>query len=613
MPKDIKKKVKTVVQRQYLSKDFDQFRRELLEYARTFFPDKIKDFSDASTGGMFLDFAAFVGDSMSFYLDHQFNELNIETAVETTNVESLLRNAGVKIRGASPSVCDVDFYLEVDSEKISGEYYPKAVYLPVVKEGTILNSNTGVKFELTHNIDFSQKHGAAFVHEYITSKTDADGNPSTFLMKATGQCVSGQRFNETFAIPDTTKPFRKIQLKSSNVTDIISVADSESNRYYEVDSLAQDVIYKRVSNTSEDFEDVSENFELLPAPYRFISSTSKKSGLTTIRFGSGRAGTLDDDIVPDPSELAMPLYGKKTFSRFTMDPGSLLETQTLGISPRNTTITVVYRAGGGLSHNVDTGTVNSISALNLRFKENVPSNISASIRASMSVNNENPARGAEDAPTLTELRSIALGFKNSQSRIVTKQDLISRLYTMPTNFGRVFRVGISSNPNNPLATRLHIISRNRHGQLVTSPDTLKRNIRVYINEFRLISDAIDIIDANVINFGINYSIVVDQFSNSEVTLQKINKKLKDYFKIQNFQIGSPIFISDVQNIIINADGVSSLSNLRLSNLFGVIEERQYSPRIFDVPSNIKENILIAPEGSIFEIRHPDEDIVGNAS
>tara|TARA_R110002074_G_scaffold398102_1_gene589542 strand:+ start:14 stop:568 length:555 start_codon:yes stop_codon:yes gene_type:complete len=184
---------------------------------------------------------------------------------------------------------------------------------------------------------------------------------------------------------------------------------------------------------------------------------------------------------------------------------------------------------------------------------------------------------------------------------------------MPTNFGRIFRVGISSNRNNPMATTLHVLSRNKKGQLVTSPDTLKRNIRTYINDYRLISDAIDIVDGRVVNVGVRYKIVVDAFSNTQTVVQNANTALKSYLKIENFQIGEPLFISDLQNIIINTDGVSSVSDVKLINRFGVKDERIYSTTIFDMKSNTQDNILIAPEGTIFEVRFPDEDIMGTAS
>jgi hypothetical protein len=613
MAKNIKKQINHVVPRGYLSKDTRAFKAELLEYARTYFADRIRDFSEPSVGGMLLDFAAFVGDSQSFYLDHQFNELNVETAVETINVESLVRSAGVKIRGSAPSVVEVDVYVEVNAALVDGEYQPRMSYCPNIKEGTLFTSNTGVNFELTEDLNFGLQSRGKFVAEYVVGQTDSNSNPTTFILKRAGTCVSGNLFNKNFSIGSNFIPFRTIRITEENVTEIISVADSEGNQYYEVDSLTQDVVYKRVANLSEDSNLVPENIELMPAPYRFISSMSRKTGVTTIKFGSGRASTLDDDIVPDPSELALPLYGKKTFSRFSIDPNSLLETQTLGMSPVGTTITVKYRAGGGLTHNVDAGTIRSITTLFIDFSTNVPAATASTIRASLSVNNPAVAEGGENPLTLNELRSTALAFRNSQSRIVTKDDLVARIYTMPTNFGRVFRVGVSSNPHNPLATRLHVLSRNKRGELVTSPDHLKKNLRVYINEFRLISDAIDILDARIINLSIRYAIVTDSTSNASIVVQNVNSSLKEYLQIENFQIGEPLMISDLENLIINTDGVTSLSAIKLLNVFGVVDERQYGFSPFSINANTEKNILVVPEGSIFEVRYPDYDIIGSAT
>jgi len=334
---------------------------------------------------------------------------------------------------------------------------------------------------------------------------------------------------------------------------------------------------------------------------------------TTIRFGSGDAQSTDEDIMPDPSELSLPLYGKrKTLSNFTVDPNKLLKTSTLGISPQNTTLTVTYRHGGGISHNVSEGSIRSISTLSTKFGASISSSNISAIRSSIEVINAEPAEGGENAPTINELRSTVLSYRNAQMRMVTKQDLIARIYTMPNKFGRVFRVGIRSNPNNPLASVVSIISRTEDGQLIISPDTLKENLRVFLNESRLISDAIDILDAPVINFGINYSITVSGYANPESVIQKANENLKTYFEIENFQIEQPIMMSDIINIIINTDDVVSLVSLSLSNKTGDDSGNLYSDFPYSLVENTDRGIVNCADGGIFEIKFPEDDIVGSA-
>lgn len=618
-----KREIKNIGARSFLNKDRDAFRATLLHHARTFFADRIQDFSEPSLGGLLLDFSAEIGDHMSFYLDHQFNELDAETAIETKNIQRHLRSAGVPITGASPAVVSVTWAIEVPAEKVGSTHVPKVSTLPIILEGSILESDDGVQFELMEDLDFSAKlKDGTYKARTIVGESSTDGSPLTYIMSLGGSgdfprtpagfCVSGVRSTDTFSIPNTYKSFRELSLSNEDVTQVISVFDSDRNEYYEVSSLADDTVFRGIPNVDADDELVLENLEVIPAPYRYVAMTDFDTKLTTLRFGSGNAAVLNDDIIPDPSDLALPLYGKRIFSRFTLNPGQLLETQTLGVSPVNTTITVAYRHGGGLKHNVAAGTINTVSTLRMSFPGIPSSTLATSVRASVSVRNPKPAAGGEDALELNELRSKIPAARNAQNRIVTKEDLLARVYTMPSNFGRVFRAGVRSNPRNPLAAQLFIVSRDAGGNLVISPDALKKNLRVFLNQFRMISDAIDILDARVVNFSIEFKVALQPSSTKNVVLQDIISRLQRYFAIENFQIDQPIQLDDVNNIIFNSPGVMSVIDLRAKNMFGTVLERTYSGSKFDVASNTKKRLIVGPPGSIFEIRYPQYDIVGTA-
>lgn len=623
MPINTKNDIKNVIARSFLNKDRDAFKAMLLQHARTFYPDRIKDFSEASLGGLLLDFPSEVGDHMSFYLDHQFTELDPELAVESTNLQRHLRIAGVPITGASPAVVAVAFALEVPSELVGSQYVPQDSALPVILEGTIVESDEGISFELTEDLDFGSRDADGNLKAaMVVGETASDGSPSTFILMMGGPgnfprapdgiCISGFRTSDSFVIPNSFEAFREITLSNENVTEIISVTDSDGNTYYEVESLAQDTVFKGIPNLDDDGDLVAENLELVPAPYRFTKSMSFETKLTTLRFGAGNAATINDDIIPDPSQFALPLYGKRTFTRFSLDPGKLLGTQTLGVSPVNTTMTVVYRYGGGLSHNVSATAITTVTTLKMQFTGNPTAPLATQIRASVSVKNPDIASGGEDALTLDELRDKIPASRNAQSRIVTKADLLARVYTMPANFGRVFRAGVRSNPRNPLATQLFIISRNADEQLIVSPDALKKNLRTFLNEFRMISDAIDILDAPVVNLGIEFKVVTEPLAVKNIVLQTIITSLKRYFRVENFNIDQPIRIDEVHNIIFNSPGVVGVIDLRFKGINGTVGDREYSEVKFDVASNIRKRMVIGPPGSIFELRFPDTDIVGSA-
>ena len=352
---------------------------------------------------------------------------------------------------------------------------------------------------------------------------------------------------------------------------------------------------------------------MIPAPYRFVRETSTESGLTTLRFGSGNADTLDGDIIPDPSELSLPLYGKRVFSRFTIDPTSLLKTKTLGISPRNTTLSVQYRSGGGTDHNVSSDSINTVDSLLISFPNGPTAADELSVRASISVTNTSPAAGGEDALTIEAIRALIGSARNSQNRIVSKQDLLSRIYTMPANFGSVFRAGVGSNDRNPLATNLYIVNRSAEGALTLSPDSLKKNLSNYLDEFRIVSDALDILDAKIINVGIEFEVSVDPSFNSDAVLSRAIDKLITYMNVENFQIGQPIRTSDLTNLIYNTPGILSVIDVSVVNIASNVGNRIYSDIVYNIPINTRRGLIIPPVGGIFEVKYSNFDIKGTVS
>ena len=200
--------------------------------------------------------------------------------------------------------------------------------------------------------------------------------------------------------------------------------------------------------------------------------------------------------------------------------------------------------------------------------------------------------------------------RNAQNRIVTKQDLLARIYTMPSEFGRVFRVGVSDNPRNPLATTMFVVNRDISGKLTLSPDALKKNLVTYLNEFRLISDAVDILDARIVNYGIKFQVATDPSFNPSAVLNSCIAKLEQYTRVQNFQIGEPLRLSDLTNIVYNTPGVLSVVDLKPVSLVGNQNNRIYSPVVHNIKGNTVKGMVFPPEGGIFELKFSEFDIKG---
>jgi len=606
MADNIKNKFGLQRKRNYLNRDFTDFRLDLLRYANIYFKDKIQDFSEASLGGLFLDMAAYVGDNMSFYLDHQFKELDPTTAVESQNIEAMVRNAGIKITGNSPASVTVNFYIEVKTttDPTTLETIPDHGSLPRIKDGAKISTSSGVVFNLTEEVNFSKKDENGLYLAEVTPILSAAGAIDSFVFMQTGLCVSGTVKTQTVTVGTDFVAFRTITLDEAHVSSIMRVYDSDGNDYYEVESLSQDTVFRKNKLSSGDT-----SIEVITAPYRYSTATSVQNRSMTLRFGSGNSSQILENTVPDPSDLALPLYGKDTFSSFSLDPNRLLSSPSLGVSPVDTTMKLIYRYGGGAEHNVEAKAINAIDEIEWIFLQGVGYSDAQSIKTSLAVSNPNPARGGAAAPTLSDLKNFVTSARTMQNRIVTVDDLLARIYTLPTEFGVVYRANVLPNPENALSSLLYIISRNATGQLSPSSDALKKNLSTYLNEFRLIGDAMDVLDALVINYQIKITCRFAHNANKYELISLILRKVKALFSIDTVALGKPIVKSDILNVVINQPGVISCVSIKLVNIAGTIQEKTYSGDQKNLDLALKDDIYFAEPFEVYELRYPNKDIL----
>lgn len=614
MPKNIKKQIASAKDISYTSRDFRSLRNDLRQFVGTYFRDAILDTTDSSVAGMLIDVAAYIGDVNSYYIDHQFNENSLEKAVETRNIERLVRESGVKVTGRSPAIGFLDITVTVPAKFLDGEYSPDKDKMPTIKAESIFNSSRGISFFLPDDLNFGELDSAGDLVARFEVNAITAGVPIDFLITRRALVVSSELKTQTVTVPDAFQPFRTVVISDSDANQIVRVVDADGDDYYEVESLTQSTIFKRLANSRADRSEADERIQLIHAPKRFTVTRTNISGETTLTFGSGREDVFDEDVIPDPSEHAITLFGdKKSLNKITIDPNSFLGTQTLGISPRNTVLTITYRAGGGLNHNTGIGGINTIDTLVTEFPTGMGTTEATLIRASTSCTNPAPVLGGEDEPSIEELRQIALLNRNSQNRIVSREDLIARVYSLPSNFGRVFRVSVRDNPNNPQAAQLFILSRDSTGKLTFSSDTLKENLSRYLSKFRIVSDAIDVLDGSIVNLGLNYTVTISQEARASIVLSAINSKLKSYLNVENFQIDQPIKIGELENIILNTPDVEAITSISFKNITGTIGVNQYSNYVYDPARKIDRGLLFPPTGGIFEIRFPNNDIVGRIS
>ena len=609
---------------QYLSKDFNSFRSNLLNFTQTYYPNTYNDFSEGSPGMMFMEMAAYVGDVLSYYVDTQLQETFLNTAQERTNLFHLAYTLGYRPKVTSVSAVKMDVFQLVPSKGSSGDKSPDFDYALKIKQPTSFRTSDGTNFILQKDIVFD--HSSSLdPTEISVYSIDANSEPFYYLLKKSSLAISAERKTKTFDI-GAIKQFLILNLVEGEIISIESIVDSDGYQYTEVPYLAQDTVFENIDNVQGNSTTLFEHYVETPyllkikqVPRRFVTRFTSKN-ILEIQFGAGDSSKTDEEILPIPDNIG--LGGKDGRSKLdqSIDPSNFLHSQTYGKAPSNTTLTVTYLTGGGLRSNVFSQTINKISNLSITNKPNLNGNLLSFCKESLACSNPEPSTGGSSGDTIEDLRLNTIANFASQQRVITKEDYMVRTLSMPSLYGSIAKTYIVkssdiefTNLNNELSqisSNLYILGYDRDKKLTTCNTATKTNLATYLNYYKPLTDSINLIDAFIINFGIDFEITTFRnFQNQQVILDSINE-LQNYFNIDKWQINQPIIMSEIYNLIGNVKGVQSVINVNFINKAG--EELGYSKYKYDFSTATKNGIIYpSMDPSIFEIKYLNGDIRGN--
>ena len=587
----------------YTSRDFESIKNDLENYAQRYYPTTFKDFSEASFGAMMLDMVAYVGDQLSFYADFQANESFLDSAITYDSVNRLSNTLGYKTPGAATSSGQAAFYIIVPADVNSRG--PDLDYFPILQRGSLVSSNGGAVFTLAENVDFTDPNNQVTVARVDNST----GNPTYFAIKAFGQVISGQRRQQTVAVDDYQR-FLRLRVDDDNISEVLSIRDSQGNEYYQVDYLTQDVIVQEFQNTSDDRQAVPFIMKLRPVPRRFITEFTVE-GDTFVQFGYGSEENITTDVVADPSDVILDVSGRTYITDQTFDPTNLISTDKFGVVPTNTTLTIEYTANTSDTINLSVNGLSEVISPLFSFRDQTaldPGEV-VNVISSIEVVNEDPILGDTSVPTAEEVRERAFGTFASQNRAVTRVDYINLIYRMPSKFGKVKRANVVRDVDSLKRNlNVYLLSENANGDLTEPNESLKENTAVWLNKYRMINDTIDVLNGKVINIGIRFKVLPELDVNRYELLEACVQKLKDEYINIKFNIGEAIYISEIYKLLNEVPGVVDTTEVELVNKFGGL----YSNYVFDIDSNLSDDgrFLIVPEDAAVEVLLPDNDIAG---
>ena len=601
----------------YLNRDFNSFRNALINYSKTYFPTTYTDFSEASPGMMFMEMASYVGDVLSFYQDNQIQETFTQYANQTNNLFDLAYMFGYKPKVTGVAETTVDFYQRVPSVGVNKE--PDFSYALVVGENTQVKSNVSDTTFLTEDlIDFTVS--SSFDPTEITVyAVDGSNNPTEYLLKKSRKAISAT-VNTTTLTFTTPEEFATRTITANNLIGILDIVDSDGNVWYEADYLGQELVFDSIKNTNpndpnnyQDSDSAPYLLQTRQAQRRFATRFLDASTLQ-IQFGAGKSNDTDEEVIPNSDNVGLGLPFEKDKLTTAYSPLNFIFSNTYGIAPSNTTLTVRYLTGGGTSANVPANSLTSLVSTNTvtfaNYSATDPSGDYQAAFDSLAVANPNAATGGGDGDSVEELRQNIISNYGTQMRNVTLDDYLVRTLSMPSKYGKVAKAYIekakvSSDTNNVLD--LYVLGFDSNKKLIAPSEALKSNIRTYLSVYKMIGDSVKIKEAFVINLGIDFEIIALPNYNSNEVLRNCIIELQNYFNIDNWQINEPIVLRDVYAVLDNVKGVQTVKNISFTNKTG----GSYSNYRYDVTGATVNNVIYPSiDPMVFEVKFPNSDIKG---
>ena len=425
------------------------------------------------------------------------------------------------------------------------------------------------------------------------------------------------------------------------------------------------------SNTNSDLNSVSSIvpyiLEVQKVPRRFATKVNSDNTITLL-FGSGDISLNEAQILPNSKNVGLGLANSVNRLNSSIDPSNFLKTSTFGLAPVNTSLTIKYLVGGGISSNINQGDLTNIRRI--EFDDDllsIPTDIVGSYtdsKASIAVENLEAAIGGRGNESIEEIRQNALAMFGSQNRAVTKQDYVVRAVSMPERYGSVAKVYVSqdgeidnnspasilSNPdtlaeftnlvdamkgmnkadiqkeltkflvnkksslnevNNPFAINMYVLGYDGNKKLTNLNQAVKQNLKTYLGEYRMLTDAVNIIDGFIVNIGVDFEIICYSNYNKREVLANCLKDLQDYFEIDNWTFNKPINISEIELILANIEGVMSVPYVKINNLCR--GAGNYSANDYNIEEATKGKIVYPSlDPCVFEVKYPNKDIKGRA-
>lgn len=631
----------------YLSRDFADIKDELIKFSNTYYPELADDFNDSSVGAWFIDLVAAVGDDLSYHTDRMYQETNIDSANLKSSVLNQARANGLKIPGKKSSICEVEIscVLPTSSE---GIHLPDWNYAPILQNTSIVSAGD-YNYQLTEDVNFAEQFNKdGFSNRKMTPARDGNGSITGYNVSKSTIVINGiTKIYKKVIYSTDLKPFMEVVLPEANVMNVESIIFKETTdfntnpstyeyyideeqyrigsesvmtyRFFECDSLADQWRFGTEANIDQYVINDIYNPHLYDDYYEIVKDekTDEVKTARTSRYYRGKWKPLTQKFITEFTDNgylkiifgAGNTYGDvpsgyTTYGEYIA--ARQINNDMLGVIPKEGwTMYVLYRVGGGISTNLGPGAINKITLANIDWGGNT-GNTDGSIRGkvitSFEVTNLSTAVAGKDEPSTEEIKALMKYNMGAQNRAVTVKDYRVKLMQMPPKYGAPFRNTVIE-ANNKI--EMDFLGINALGQLDSAlPQTLVENVIEYMSNYKQINDYIEIKSGRIYNIGLGIDVFIDKNYNPANVITNIINSVKEYFNVNNHEMGDDIFLGDLEKEITLLDGVVSLIDLRVYKIWN----GRYSPDKCPLPPLVPEGVcepspaqpFNTPDGSLSE-------------
>ncbi len=610
----------------YLSRTFEDIKGELIKFSNIYYPEVADDFNDSSIGAWFIDLVAAVGDDLSYHTDRMYQETNIDSANLKSSVLNQARANGLKIPGKKSSICEVEVscVLPTDATNI---HLPNWDYAPILQSTSIVSAGN-YNFQLTEDINFAEQFNKnGFSNRKMTPARDGNGNITGYNVSKSSVVVNGvTKIYKKVIYSNDIKPFMEIVLPEPNVLSVESIIFKETSdfstnpeiyeyyideeqyrisdqavmtyRFFECDSLADQYRFGTEANIDNFVINDMYNPHLYDDYTEIIQEDGTSDTITarTTRYYRGKWKPLTQKFITeftDNGYLKIIFGAGNNYEAVPSDETTYADyaasmqvnNDMLGILPKEGwTMYVLYRIGGGVSTNLGPGAINKITLANVDWGGNT-GNTDGSVRGrvltSLTVTNISTAVAGKDEPSTEEIKMLMKYNTGAQNRAVTVKDYRVKLMQMPPKYGAPFRNTVIE-ANNKI--EMDFLGINALGQLDSAlPQTLVENVLEYMSNYKQINDYIEIKSGRIYNIGLGIDVFIDKNYNPANVITNIINAVKEYFNVNNHEMGDDIFLGDLEKELTLLDGVVSLIEIRVYKIWN----GNYSPDKCPLPALIE--------------------------